>query len=559
MTDYDVKTPTSKFADAGFTSESFDNASDTEKGVALNMTSPDGIAVAGDLPNHEVKRQLKQRHVSMIALGGTIGTGLFIGTGSALGNAGPVGMLIAYVFMATVVYSIAQSLGEMATFIPITGSFTVFCSRFVSPALGGAIGWLYAFSWMITFAIELSIIGSIIQFWTFAVPNAAWIGIFFVLFTALNFFPVKIYGEIEFWAASIKVIAVVGWIIYALCMVCGAGQTGPVGFRYWRNPGPWGPGILSSNTNTARFLGWLSSLINAAFTFQGTELVGITAGESTNPRKTVPRAINRVFFRIVVFFLGSVFFMGLLVPFDDPLLGSDSSYVSSSPFIIAIVNSGTKVLDHIFNAVILTTIMSAANSNVYIGSRLLYALGTSNVAPKFFTFTTKGGVPYFGVITTALIGLLGFLSVSEGSQKAFDWLVNISAVAGLLAWSAISFSHIRFMKALQYHGIDRRDLPFKAAGGAAYAWYACIAIICVTIIQGFTSFWDFNASDFLTAYVSLFIFIGFYILFQFVIFKGPLLCKPEDIDIFTGRREEELVIIENENMSLWERILDFIF
>ncbi|VVT54727.1 uncharacterized protein SAPINGB_P004221 [Magnusiomyces paraingens] len=534
-------------------------STDAEKGVTLNMTSPDGVAVSGDVSQGEVKRQLKQRHVSMIALGGTIGTGLFIGTGSAISDAGPVGSLIAYIFMATVVYSLAQSIGEMATFIPITGSFTVFCSRFVSPALGASIGWLYWFSWAITFAIELSIVGQVIEFWTFAVPLAAWIGIFFVIFTSLNFFPVKIYGEIEFWAASIKVIAVVGWLIYALCMVCGAGKTGPVGFRYWRHPGPWGPGILSSNKNTARFLGWLSALINAAFTFQGTELVGITAGESANPRKTVPRAINRVFFRIVVFFIGSIFFMGLLVPYNDPLLSSDTSYVSSSPFIIAIVNSGTKVLDHIFNAVILTTILSAGNSNVYIGSRLLFALGSSGVAPKFFTWTSKGGVPYIGVICTALIGLLGFLSVSEGSTTAFNWLVNISTVAGLLAWAAISFSHIRFMKALEYHGIDRKDLPFTMKGGKWYAWYACISVICVIIIQGFTSFWDFNASDFMTAYISLFIFIAFYLIFQFIIFRGPLLHSPENIDIFTGRREEELVIIEKENMNLWEKILEFLF
>lgn len=516
-----------------------------------------------DFAEGEVKRELKPRHVSMIALGGTIGTGLFIGTGSALSDAGPVGALIAYIFMASIVYSLAQSIGEMATFIPITGSFTVFCTRFVSPALGASIGWLYWFSWAITFAIELSVVGQVIQFWTDAVPLAAWIGIFFVILTVLNFFPVKIYGEIEFWCASIKVIAVVGWIIYALCMVCGAGDLGPVGFRYWRHPGPWGPGILVSNVNTGRFLGWLSSLINAAFTYQGTELVGITAGESANPRKTVPRAINRVFFRILIFYIGSVLFMGMLVPFNDPLLTGESdsgTYISSSPFVIAIVNSGTKVLPDIFNAVILTTIISAGNSNIYIGSRLLYALGSSGVGPRFLTKTTPNGVPFIGVTITALIGLLGFLSVSSGSKNAFNWLVNISAVAGLLAWSSISLSHIQFMKALEYQGISRNDLPFKAKFGAAYVWYAFICIIAITIIQGFTSFWDFTASGFLTAYISLFIFIALWFVFQFVIYRGSrLIHRVQDIDIDTGRREEELAIEVNLNPTKWEKILDFIF
>lgn len=532
--------------------------------------TPEHIGSNDEYADHEsvlpgqVQRQLKQRHVSMIALGGTIGTGLFIGTATPIQNAGPVGSLISYVFMATIVYSIANSIGEMATYIPITGSFTVFCSRFVSPALGASVGWLYWFSWAITFAIELSVIGQVVEFWTYAVPIAAWIGIFFVVFTLLNFAPVKYYGEIEFWAASIKVIAIVGWLIYALCMVCGAGKTGPVGFRYWRNPGPMGPGILSSNENTGKFLGWLSSLVNAAFTYQGTELVGITAGESTNPRKTVPRAINRVFFRILIFYILSIFFMGMLVPYNDPAFTADGSYVASSPFVIAIVNSGTPVLPHIFNAVILTTILSAGNSNVYIGSRLLYALALGGVAPKVFLRTTKQGVPYVGVGATALIGLLAFMVVSEGASTVFNWLVNISTVAGLLAWAAISYSHIRFMKALEYNGISRDSLPFKAKLGAPYAWYALICNIIITLIQGFTSFWDFTADAFLTAYISVFIFLGFYIVFQFFIFRdGWELQHPiETLDIDSGRREVDAVdweAMSPKKEGLIERFLDFIF
>ncbi|VVT58104.1 uncharacterized protein SAPINGB_P006039 [Magnusiomyces paraingens] len=512
----------------------------------------------------QVKRELKPRHISMIALGGTIGTGLFIGTGSALKDAGPVGSIIAYVFMSTIVYSIAQSIGEMATFIPITGSFTVFCTRFVSPAIGAAIGWMYWFSWAVTFAIELSIVGKVIEYWTDIVPLAAWIAIFFTVFTAVNFFPVKIYGEVEFWAASIKVIAVVGWLIYALCMMCGASKIqGPIGFKYWGNPGAWGPGILTSNIFGGRILGFLSALINAAFTFQGTELVGITAGECANPRKAVPRAINRVFFRIVVFFLGSIFFMGILVPYNDRKLVSNSSFTSSSPFVIAIINCGTSVLGHIFNAVILTTILSAGNSNVYIGSRLLYALGSAHVGPRFLTRTTENGVPWVGVLFTSVFGLLGFLSVSSGSQQAFEWLVNVSTVAGLLSWAAISFSHIRFIKALDtQEDFCRDDLPFKASGGIWYAWYAFVCVCIIVVIQGFTCFWDFTAASFLTAYISLFIFVILFVVFQFFVFCGPLLIKPEDIDIMNDCycQEELNVPVEKKGKLSWyERVLDAIF
>ena len=528
------------------------------------IPSPQVEEFESSMENTQVKRGLKQRHVSMIALGGTIGTGLFIGTGSAIGSAGPAGSFISYCFFATVVYSLANSIGEMATYIPITGSFTVFCSRFVSPALGASIGWLYWFSWAITFAIELSIVGQVIEFWTFAVPIGAWIAIFFVIFTALNFLPVKFYGEIEFWAASIKVIAVVGWLIYALCMICGAGQTGPVGFRYWKNPGAFGPGILVSNPNGGKFLGWLSSLVNAAFTFQGTELVGITAGESDNPRKTVPRAINRVFFRIVIFYILAILFLGMLVPYNDPLLSSSESYAASSPFIIAIINSGTKFLPSIFNAVILTTIISAGNSNVYIGSRLLYALALGGVAPKFFLKTTRSGVPWTGVVSTCALGLLAFMVLSQGSNTVFNWLVTISTVAGLLTWASISYSHIRFMKALEYNGISRDSLPFKAKLGAGYAWYALICNVVVVFIQGFTCFWDFSAESFLTNYISVFLFVALYLIFQFVVFRdGFKLQHPiETLDIDSGRREVDSVdwdALENKNMTWYEKILEFLF
>ena len=164
---------------------------------------------------------------------------------------------------------------ELTAFIPVTSSITVFSNRFLSPAFGVANGYMYWFNWAITYAVEISVIGQVIQYWTKAVPLAAWIGIFWVAITLANFFPVRFYGEVEFWVASIKVIAIVGYLLYALIIVCGGSKQGPIGFRYWRNPGPWGDGIISGDKDKGRFLGWVASLINASFTYQGTELVGI--------------------------------------------------------------------------------------------------------------------------------------------------------------------------------------------------------------------------------------------------------------------------------------------
>lgn len=498
----------------------------------------------GTVQDTEVKRELKERHTSMIALGGTIGTGLFIGISSPLMNAGPAGALIAYLFMGTLVFGVTQSLGEMATFIPVTSSFTVFTARFISPAFGAASGYMYWFSWCITFALELSVVGQIIDFWTFAVPLAAWIAIFWVLLTVMNLFPVKFYGEFEFWVASIKVIAIIGFIIYCLCMVCGASKklNGPVGFRYWRHPGAFGPGIISKGINEARFLGWFSSLINAAFTFQGTELVGVTAGETANPRKAVPRAIRQVTARILIFYILSLFFIGLLVPYNDPKLTSSDSYISSSPFIIAIENAGTDVLPHIFNAVILTTIISAGNSNVYVGSRILYGLAKEKLAPGFLCKTSKGGVPYYAVFATSAFGALAFMETSTGGQNAFNWLLNITAVAGFFSWLFISLAHIRFMQALKFRNISRDDLPFKAMLMPGLAYYATFFMLIIIILQGFTAFAPkFSVSDFFAAYISIFLFIGLYCAFQ-AYFRTSFMRPLHAIDLDSGRRHLDSIV-----------------
>ena len=530
-----------------------------------------------------VERGLKSRQVQMIVLGGTIGTGLFISTGNIIAQAGPGLALIAFLFIATLCYSVTMSLGEMVACIPITGSFAQFATRWISPAIGAANGWNYWFSWVTTFALELSIIGDVIGYWTHAVPLWAWITIFFVVLTALNLLPVSFYGEIEFWMSLMKVLAVLGWLIYALCMVCGANNVrGAVGFRYWHHPGPWGPGyMVQSDQATGRFLGWLKSLIAAAFTFQGTETVGITAGESQNPRKTLPLAIRKIIWRILIFYVLVIFFLGLLVPYDDPRLAanqpadSTAEYSTTSPFLIAILNSGTHVLDHIFNAVILSTVISAGNSNVYLASRVLYALAESRVAPRFMMWTPYKGVPVFCVLFLAAFGALGYLAVNLASMVAFNWLLNISATASLLAWGWISVCHIRFMNVLKARGVDRNTLPFKAPFMPYAAYYASFLIFLLVLVNGFDVFWNFTASEFFTAYISPIFFVFCWLVFT-VIFNMPKegpwykrllagfrgfyprkwLVPLDECDIETGARHYEDLEPEDETpLPSWRKII----
>lgn len=490
----------------------------------------------------EVKRDLSPRVVSMMALGGTIGTGLFLNIATPLAGAGPVNALIAYIFVGTIVYGVTQSLGEMATHIPVSASFTIYNKRMLSDSLGFSAGYMYWFSWVTTLAVELSVVGQVIEYWTFKVPLWAWILIFWVILTASNMFPVKYYGEVEFWVACVKVIAIVGFLIYALCMVCGAGKTGPIGFRYWRNPGPWGPG----KTPTKRFSHWVDSLINAIFTYQGTELVGVTAGEAANPKKAVPKAIKTVFYRILLFYIGSLFFLGLLVPFNDPKLDSKDSFIASSPFVIAMTNSGTKVLPDIFNAVILTTIISAGNSNIYTSSRILYGMAQNGSAFKIFAVVNKHGVPYYSVLFSALFGALGFLACSKNGQDAFNWLIQITAVAGLFAWLGISLCHIRFMKAIQLKGLSRDELPFKAAGMPFLAYYAAFFVLLLIFVQGYGVFVSWDTKTFFINYISVMIFVFLWLGHQAIV-RGKWWLPLEEVDVTTGvRSAEEDAIWDNE-------------
>jgi amino acid transporter len=447
------------------------------------------------------------------------------------------------------------SLSEMATYLPISGAFTRYAGRFVDPSLAFSMGWIYFISWSVTYALELTAAGLIIQWWNSSLSIGIFITIFWVPLTLVNYLPVDLFGEFEFWFASIKVVALVGFMIFGICINAGAGDQGYIGFEYWKNPGAFAPYLTDGPK--AKFVGFWAVLIQAGFAFQGTELVAIGAGESANPRKTMPKAIRNTFWSIFLLFVFTIFFIGILVPYNHAMLGSGGTNASSSPLVIAAQLAGVQVLPHIINAILLTVVLSAASSNVYSGSRVLVGLSEEHCAPHFLQRTSKKGVPYIAVSITAAFGLLAYMNLSESGTEVFNWLLNIVSVAGFIAWSCTCVCHLRFMDALEAQNISRDTLPFRSWGGRYLATYGLVFCVIITLTQGFTAFVPWHTESFFIAYISLILFAVLYIGHKLVT-RSPFI-KSSEADLVTGRfHEEPTEIWEDSPRSWWKKALSLV-
>jgi amino acid transporter len=487
-----------------------------------------------DVENGEagLDRAMTSRHLQFIAIGGTIGTGLFLGVGPALVKAGPVSLLVAFAFMGSVVYAVMVSLGEMAAYIPIAGSFTSYAARFVDPTLGFAMGWLYWFSWSITFALELVAAGIIIQYWDQDLSIAIWISIFWALFTALNFVPVRIFGEIEMWFSMIKVVTIIGFIIFSICVNAGVGDEGYIGFKYWKDPGVTNT-YMDIDGPTGKFVGFWAVLVTAGFSYQGTELVGVGAGETANPRKAIPQAIRWTFWGIFSLFMATVFFVGINVPSNDPNLDSGAQDASASPLVVVATRAGVKVLPDIINAVLLSAILTAANSNVYSSSRIMVALAEDGLAPAFMKRTNKYGTPYFAVASCSVMGLIAYINLSSSGAEVFNWLLNVSSTSCFITWVLINVCHIRFQKIMRVQGIPRSELPYLAPLQPYLSYYGAFFVALITVTCGFTAFIDWSVADFFSNYISLMLFAVLYI-------GHKLICRTKvvplaEVDLSKGR------------------------
>lgn len=372
------------------------------------------------------------------ALTSDSGTGLFLYTGAALQEGGPLGILLAFSIMGSVTYAVMISLGEMVSASPLPGGAISLAARFVDESLSFTLGWFYWYTWTIFLPSELSAIAVLINLWNTSVNNAVWISIFLVAAVSINMMGSAWYGETEFWLSYVKIFLIVGLIIVDIVISAGGVKGAPaIGFKYWRNPGPFveAPGVSGA---LGRFLGFWSTLTRAAFSYIGSEIVAIAAGETQNPRKNVPKAIRNVYIRILLFYILGVFVIGITVPSDDPRLGLNSGTALASPFVIAIQTAGIKVLPTIVNAALLASGLSAANSELFTSSRALHGLALNGHAPKIFGHTNRRGVPYVAILSCAVFGALAYMSIKSSAGTAFGYLATLGSAGGLLMWWGVS-------------------------------------------------------------------------------------------------------------------------
>ncbi|KAK2055846.1 amino acid permease [Colletotrichum caudatum] len=512
----------------------------------------------------ELDRSMKPRHLQMIAIGGSIGAGFFVGSGSALTKGGPGSLLICFLIAGVMIFNVVYALGELAVLYPVSGGFYTYSIRFLDPSWGFAMGWNYVFQWVIVLPLELTVASFTVQYWNKDISVGVWITVFWVFIIIINIFGTLGFAEEEFFSSAFKLVATVIFMVVGLVLICGGGPEGGKydeywGNRLWRDPGAFQNG----------FRGFCSVFVTAAFSFSGTELVGLAAAESSNPAKALPGAIKQVFWRITLFYILGLTFVGLLVSStDERLLNSENPYADGvSPFVLAPLDAHLYGYDSFMNVVILVSVVSIGVSCVYGGSRTLTALAQQGYAPKIFTYIDRSGRPLPSVALNLVFGGLAYVRMASSGGVVFDWLLSLSGLAALFTWGSIVAAHIRFRAAWKAQGHTVDELPFQAVGGVAGSWLGLFLVGICLVAQLFVAICPpsggfATAEDFFKAYLAAPVVLFFWLCGYLWKRKGFL--KLSQIDLDTGRREVDWDEIHAYRAKVatwpkWRQILNTIF
>ncbi|SFM29603.1 amino acid permease [Pelosinus propionicus] len=412
--------------------------------------------------NHGMHRRLKNRHIQMIALGGAIGTGLFYGSAQTIQLAGPA-ITLSYTIGGIVIFLIMRMLGEMSVDEPVSGSFSHYAYKYWGEFPGFLSGWNYWFNYVVVSMAELTAVGIYIHYWWPDIPPWVSAFTFLAIITLINLVEVRMFGELEFWFAFIKVIAIIGMILLGILMIfTGIGTGGQaIGFEnLWIHGGFMPNGVW----------GLLLSLVIVMFSFGGIELIGITAGEADKPKKSIPKAINQVIWRILLFYVGALLVMLIIYPWNKVGL-------EGSPFVQIFSKMGIPAAATILNIVVLTAALSVYNSGIYSNARMLYALAQQGNAPMAFRKLNTKGIPVTGVLVSSACTLIAVVLNYLVPGKVFLYLISIAVLAAVINWVMIVIANLKFRAA---KGAEAKKLEFKVPG-YPFANYFCIAFLLMIV------------------------------------------------------------------------------
>ncbi|ODV64523.1 uncharacterized protein ASCRUDRAFT_74130 [Ascoidea rubescens DSM 1968] len=492
-------------------------------------------------PKTGVKRALKTRHISMMAVAGIIGPGTIVGFGNALRSGGPVGLIAGFTIVGILVMTMMFSIGELNTMFDF--NFNVHASRWVDPAFGATVGWYYVILWICNIIAEYVSLCSICTYFSDRVPIYGWFLIFWFIFTIYQELGVGVFGEAEYILAVIKLLFLTGFYIFAIIFASNGIPNHSTGNPFKNYP-------LADG-----FKGIANSFVYAGIFYSGIESISLTTAESQNPQRAIPLAVRQTVFRILYVYYGLSIAYGLTVPYNHEMLSS-SNRTMKSPMTIAFMEAGWDKAGYYVSAVVLITCFSSINSAIYIASRSLYNLAYEGCAPKIFKKHDRRGVPYVAIHTVHIFGFLCLLTIDSSASKAYGYIVNLGSVCAFIVWSSIIFSHIRFRKGWLKQGHSLKELPYVAPF-YPYGPITGLAIgITLTFVQGWTSFDPFNVGNLIDVYILLPLF-PIFIVFYKIYLKSKYI-KYDDMNFEGGRKimfiDEKRPLDKPTGKSKWKRI-----
>ena len=401
-----------------------------------------------------LKRAMSTRHLVMLSLGGAIGTGLFLGSGEVIAQTGPVAAIIAYILGGLIAYMVMLCLGELAVHMPVAGSFGAYAQKYIGPGTGYMISWVYWLTWTATLGTEFTAAALLMQEWFPHISMWIWTIIFAITIFALNLSSTRIFAESEFWLALVKVVTVVAFIILGLLAIFSlipfhGAESAPL-FHNLTAQGWFPHGLVPIFT----------TMLIVNFAFSGTELIGVAAGETKDPAVNVPKAINAAIWRLLIFFVGTIVVISALLPFQVAGLGGES--VSNSPFVTVFNYIGIPYADDIMRFVIITALLSAANSGLYAASRMMWSLSAQRQLPQVFSRLSSSGTTIIALVVTMFGAIPGLLSEHFAPETIFKNLLGIAAFTMVIVWMSICWSQFNFRRAWYKAGHSAKDLKFAA-------------------------------------------------------------------------------------------------